>query len=137
MQTLKQQLPAWTELAQRLDPKNEQGVGESFFATDWMLRTYAVPASELGPLLREAEDWKKKYGRFKHKDEGASFCWTMARAKAELEDYEGAFLCINEGLDLQPKNAQTRRNLELGLSGLGLGNVGSGTAFAVSDQDIF
>jgi thiol-disulfide isomerase/thioredoxin len=128
--SLKQQLPVWMELAQRFDPKNEHGFVETFFAADWKERFRVAPAAGLPPLLREMEEWKKKYGRFKDKEKEAVLCLATARGKAELEDFEGAFLCLAEGLKLEPKNEQIRKGLQFG-DGLALT---TGTAFAVSDQ---
>jgi len=132
--TLKQQLPGWTALAQRWDPKNDQGFFEMFFVAGWYYRFEAATPSGLPALLGEVEDWNKKYGDFKDKEMGAVLWLTMARGKAELEDYQGAFTCLHEGLRLEPKNPLTRQALQLGPLALGLS---TGTAFAISDAGHF
>ena len=127
--TLKQKAPQWLKLAQQLDPKNEGGYVETFFEFDWFYRSQAAPPAQLPALLDEVAEWRKKYGDFKDK-ERAAFVWMeLAKGKAKLEDFQGAFVCLDEGLKLQPQHPQTRQLLQNGPLALGLG---TGTAFAVT-----
>ncbi len=134
--TFQQRRPAWTELAEKYDANNEQGLMEMLFATDWSRRysfSYNTPAA-LPPLLLEFQDWMKQHGAFKDNEQGATLFLAAAWAQAELEDYQGAYSSIEAGLKLSPKNQQTRARLDMGLLGLGLG---SGTAFAINDAGYF
>jgi protein disulfide-isomerase len=127
--SIKEHVPGWLELAKRFDPKNEQGYVEVFFEFDWFYRFQAAPAAQLPALLDEVAQWRKEYGDFKDKERAAFIWMELARGKRELEDFQGAFMCLDEGLKLQPNHPRTRQDLQNGPLALGLG---TGTAFAVT-----
>ncbi|MCI0682269.1 MAG: trypsin-like peptidase domain-containing protein [Gemmataceae bacterium] len=127
--TLKRQAPVWLELAQRLDPDNRDGYLEQFFEFDWFYRFQQATPAQLPAVLNEVVDWRKRHGEFKDKERAAFLWMELAKGKTELEDYQGAFMCLDEGLKLQPKDPRTRQQLQNGPLALGLG---TGTAFAVS-----
>lgn len=131
---LEQRLPAWKAAAERWDPKNEQRFVELFFVEDWIKRLPAAQVAGLAPLVRDIEDWKKKYGELKDQ-EWAAWVWlTLALGKAKLEDYEGALICLDEGLKLEPQKQDTRAQLLRGPLSMGLS---TGTAFAISNTGHF
>jgi S1-C subfamily serine protease/thiol-disulfide isomerase/thioredoxin len=131
---LKRHVPAWLELARRFDPKNEDGYVETFFEFDWYYRFEAAPAAQLPALFDEVAQWRKQYGDFKDKERAAFIWMELAKGKVELEDFQGAFACLDEGLKLEPTDPRTRQQLQNGPLALGLG---TGTAFAVSSAGHF
>lgn len=128
-QTIKRYQPGWLELARQFDPNNKDGYVETFFLFDWLDRYRIAPTDQLPRLLTEMTDWRKQYGDFKDSERAAFICLELAKGKAELEDFQGAFMCLDEGLKRLPKDPITRQQLQSGPFALGLG---TGTAFAVS-----
>jgi thioredoxin-related protein len=131
---LKEKTRQWMDEVRRLDPKNEGGYLEQLFAIDWSNRFIVAPTDQLPALVEEVARWRKQHGDFKDKERAAYIWMELARGKAELEDFQGAFVCIDEGLKLEPKDPRTRQNLQAGPLALGLG---TGTAFAVSTEGHF
>jgi len=134
IQTVKQKMPGWMDLVQRWDPENQKNFVETFFDLDWGLRFHAATPAELPSLLEELDKWKKDHGAFKDKDRGARIALNVARAHAELGDFEAALRSMDEGLKLEPKDQLTLFNLRSGPLALGLS---TGTAFAINDAGHF
>jgi S1-C subfamily serine protease len=132
--TLKRLAPGWLALSRRHDPNNRDGYLEQFFELDWFYRFQSAPTAQLPELMNEVVAWRKRHGEFKDKERAAFLWMELAKGKTELEDYQGAFMCLDEGLKLQPNNPTTRQQLQNGPLALGLG---TGTAFAVSDAGHF
>lgn len=125
-------LHQWLELAEKVDPNNEQGKCEGFFLAEMDLRLQDVKKDDPAQILaaiQPLDDWKKAGRKFKNGDLGASFYLNLVLMLARAGDEENAEKYALAALDCHPTNPRLRAYLSR-VREFATAPISSGSGFA-------
>jgi S1-C subfamily serine protease/thioredoxin-related protein len=124
----------WIELAERVDPHNDQGRNETIFLTDWDIRLDDATKQgreQINAVAESLEAWKTTH-KFKDPNFAAKTHLKLAAMLFQTGDQEGAGRFIQEALDCGPSDERLRRRLEM-IVGRSNSPISSGSGFVIAD----
>lgn len=120
----------WGQLANHVDPNNQQGQSEKFLMKELDLRLDQVDKSDPRQLKAATdllENWKKDR-KFKNPDAAAKLHLKLAALFAKAKDSEDAARFLQEAVDCHPNDPELKAYLD-GLAEMVGGPISSGSGF--------